>query len=61
MTDNFLKRVQICKQIFNLLLGHDLVKTFHLGASILNDVGYALIIRRKSAERQVGPFLPCDE
>lgn len=48
--------MQIRKQILDLLVRHDLVKTLHLGASILNDVSYALIIGGESAQRQVLMF-----
>jgi hypothetical protein len=44
-----LQRMQIRHQIFDLLVVHDLAKPLHLGASILSDFRYAVVVGRKSA------------
>src|ERR1700730_3861493 len=48
-----LQRAQICDQIFNLLVGHNLAEAFHLCSPILDDIGDALVVRGQSAQRQV--------
>src|SRR5216684_7761054 len=51
-----LKRVQIRKQIFNLLLRHNLAETFHFCPSVLHDVSHALVVCGQSALGQVLPL-----
>src|SRR5271170_4547674 len=48
-----LQRVQVCQQVLNLLLRHDLAETFHLGPAVLDDVCNTLIVRGESANRQI--------
>src|SRR5713101_8641918 len=48
-----LQSVQICQQVFNLLVGHDLAEAFHLGPSELNDFSHALVVGRQSTYRQI--------
>jgi hypothetical protein len=53
VTGNCLQRVQIRQQVFDLLVGHDLAEAFHLGPSIFDDVGQALVVCGQPAQRQV--------
>ena len=48
-----LQRVQVCQQIFDLLIGHYLAETFHFGATVLDDVGHAIVVCRQAAYRQI--------
>src|SRR5437879_4031184 len=48
-----LQRVQIGEQILNVLLAESLAVARHLVAPQANDVGDALVIRGKSAERKI--------
>src|SRR6266404_2137587 len=51
-----LQRVQISKQVLNLLVRHNLAKAFHFGSSILDDVSHTLVICGQSALGQVLVF-----
>ena len=48
-----LQRVQIRQQVLNLLVGHHLAEAFHLGSSILDDLGHAGVVCGQSTYRQV--------
>ena len=48
-----LKGVHVGEQVFNLLIGHNPPKAFHLAAPVLDDLADAIVIRRQPAQRQV--------
>ena len=62
-----LERVQVGEQVFDLLVGHDLVEAFHFGPAVFDDVGYALVVGGSPLRDRYcclktpfrpGPFLP---
>ena len=44
-----LQRVEVGKQLLDLLIGHHLPESFHLGAAVFDDVGDPVVVRRQTA------------
>src|SRR5882757_3634478 len=45
--------MQICKQIFDLLIAHHTPETFHLAAPVFHNLSDTFVISRQAAHRQV--------
>jgi hypothetical protein len=46
----WLQCVQVCQQVFDLLVGHDPAEAFHFGSSKFDDVGYTIVVGGQSAQ-----------